>query len=318
MRRSHLLPLIVLILSGCSRTVPPTANPPVPLGQGPTDLPGLHNVCRIMDKLYSGSAPEGEAGFRSLQEHGFHTIISVDGSLPDIQRAHAFGLRYVHLPIGYDGVPREQALKIARAVRDLPGLVYLHCHHGKHRGPAAAVAARRCLDPSCTVEDALAHLKQAGTATQYVGLYAAAKEYQAVSPAELDRVSADFHEEAKLPGFVSLMVEVDMRWDRLKQVKAAGWKTPPGHPDVDPAHEARLLREAYREAARLPEVKTRPDEFRKWLGMAEDSAAALEAAFLATKQTGLLNPSRAETAFEGVKNDCNRCHAKYRDVREKP
>src|SRR5690349_19529458 len=82
---------------------------------------GLHNVLRVSDRLYSGSSPEGEEGFRSLEELGVRTVVSVDGARPDVEGARRHALRYVHLPIGYDGVPRDQALRLARAVRDLPG-----------------------------------------------------------------------------------------------------------------------------------------------------------------------------------------------------
>jgi protein tyrosine phosphatase (PTP) superfamily phosphohydrolase (DUF442 family) len=306
--------LLAVLLSGCSRAERPAPPAPAPLGEGPADLPGIHNVCRITDKLYSGSQPLGDEGFRSLQERGFHTIISVDGAIPEVSRASAFGLRYVHLPIGYDGVPREQALKIARAVRDLPGLVYLHCHHGKHRGPAAAVVARRCLDPGCTAEQALALLKQMGTAPEYIGLFEAVKEYGVVSSAELDGVSADFPAEATVPGLVTLMVELDKRWDRLKLVRAAGWKTPPGNPDLDPAHEARLIREAYAEMARLPEVNQRPEKFRRWMNQANEAVGRLETVFVSGKETQSVNESNAKEEFRYAASFCTSCHAKYRNV----
>src|SRR4051794_23849607 len=77
---------------------------------------GLHNIFRVTDRLYSGSSPEGDASFAALRKLGIKTVISVDGARPDVKRARKFGLRYVHLPIGYDGVPREQALRLARAV----------------------------------------------------------------------------------------------------------------------------------------------------------------------------------------------------------
>src|SRR5205807_10192310 len=146
------------------------------------------------DKLLSGSGPEGAAGFRSLRELGVKTVISVDGMTPEVELARREGLRYVHLPIGYDGVPREQALRIARAVRDLPGPVYLHCHHGKHRGPAAAAVATLCLDASCPVEAAVAFMKQAGTDPRYRGLYASPGKLRRPSRADLDRVAGDFPE----------------------------------------------------------------------------------------------------------------------------
>lgn len=109
-----------------------------------SNTPGLHNVFRITDKLLSGSVPEGDLGFQTLQKLGVKTIITVDGAKPDVERAKKFSMRYVHLPIGYDGVPADQGLRLAKAVRDLPGLIYMHCHHGKHRSPAAAVVVKLC------------------------------------------------------------------------------------------------------------------------------------------------------------------------------
>src|SRR5262249_999764 len=103
-------------------------------------LPGLHNVYRITDKLYSGSSPLGATGFCSLQKLRIKPIISGDGARPDFAAARAECLRYVHIPFGYDGIPPEQILRLAKAVRDLPGPIYIHCHHGMHRGPAAASA----------------------------------------------------------------------------------------------------------------------------------------------------------------------------------
>ena len=95
---------------------------------------------------------------------------------------HRYGIRYVHIPIGYDGVPEAQGLRLARAVHDLPGLVYIHCHHGQHRGPAAAEVVHRCLDESCKVETALAELRRAGTDPRYTGLFASPEKFHALAP----------------------------------------------------------------------------------------------------------------------------------------
>src|SRR5262245_34504268 len=75
--------------------------------------PGLHNVHRITDKLLSGSRPEGDEGFRLLRDLGVKTVMSVDGARPEVERARKYGLRYVHLPFGYDGPPREQVWRVA-------------------------------------------------------------------------------------------------------------------------------------------------------------------------------------------------------------
>src|SRR6516162_6300346 len=179
------------VLCGCPRgqDVPPA--PPRP---AKVEAAGLHNVFRLTDQLYSGSSPEGDDGFASLQRLGVRTIISVDGARPDVERARRFGLRYVHLPIGYDGVPEEQGLRIAKAVRDLPGPVYVHCHHGKHRGPAAAAVARLCVDERCGVEQALEGMRRAGTDPHYTGLYAAPRDLRRPTKDDLDRLPDDFPE----------------------------------------------------------------------------------------------------------------------------
>ena len=36
------------------------------------------------------------------------------------QLAKKYGMRYVHLPHGYDGIPEERIAELAKAVRDLP------------------------------------------------------------------------------------------------------------------------------------------------------------------------------------------------------
>src|SRR5581483_692817 len=236
---------------------------------------GLHNVFRLSDRLYSGSAPDGDDGFRSLQRLGVRTVITVDGARPDVEAARRFGLRYVHLPVGYDGVPRDRALQLARAVRDLPGPVYVHCHHGQHRGPAATAAVQLCLDDRYTVEQAEAFLRSAGTDPAYRGLVGLPRSLVRPAAGELDRAAADFPEVSPIPDLARVMVEVDTRFDRLKAVRAAGWRPPPGHADLDPPHEARQLVEQFREATRLP-LADRPDDLRHRLTDAADGAAELE------------------------------------------
>jgi hypothetical protein len=312
----RLPPYLVLlaVASGCgwpsaSSGPPATATSKQSLNEGSLELAGLHNVFRVTDRLYSGSSPEGDTGFEALQKLGVRTIVSVDGARPEVERARKFGLRYVHLPIGYDGVPRERALRIARAVRDLPGAVYIHCHHGKHRGPAAAAVVHLCLDEKCTVAEAIADMRRAGTDPHYAGLYAAAEQIRRPTREELDHVSDSFPEVAQVPALALLMVEIDQRWDNLKRARAAGWKTPADHPDIDPPHEALQLREHFREAARVGTAKDRPDDFRGKLADSEQAAGALEEA-LRVKST----PAAANKAFGVLRERCSQCHAHYRDV----
>ncbi|HEX5033790.1 MAG TPA: hypothetical protein VFW62_04865, partial [bacterium] len=79
----------------------------------------LPNVVRVHSKVISGGLPEGDAGFKELQDLGVKTVISVDGARPDVDLAKKYGLRYVHLPHGYDGIPQSRLEELAKAVRDL-------------------------------------------------------------------------------------------------------------------------------------------------------------------------------------------------------
>jgi len=287
-----------------------------PLKAERVEADGLHNVFRLTERLYTGSSPEGDTGFASLAKLGINTIITVDGAKPDVQRATKHGLRYVHLPIGYDAVPQEQAARIAKAVRDLPGPVYLHCHHGKHRAPAAAAVALLCLDPECPVQSAVDFMKQAGTDPHYAGLYASPGKLRRPTKQGLDKLSGDFPETARVTALARMMVEIDERWDLLKKVKKAGWKVPPEAPDLDPPHEALQLKEHYREAARLIEpCKKYPEEIHRWLAAAEADAAALERTLRPGKDKAI-DGAVADKQFQVMAKLCLQCHAKYRDVQQ--
>src|SRR5262249_2563 len=144
---------------------------------------------------------------------------------------------------------------------------------------------------------------------RYAGLYASVRTLHPPTAEELDRVSADFPEAAEVGGLVAAMVAVDERMENLKLARAAGGKGPADHPDGDPPPEALLLAEHFREAARLPEVAGRSEEFRRRLAEAEAGASRLEAALRST------DVAAAESAFKSAEGTCAACHARFRDVR---
>jgi protein tyrosine phosphatase (PTP) superfamily phosphohydrolase (DUF442 family) len=279
---------------------------------------GIHNVYRITDKLYSGSSPDNEEGFRSLKRLRVKTIITVDGAHPDIAAARKFGMRYVHIPVGYDGVNREQALQIAKAVSSLPAPIYMHCHHGKHRGPTAAAIAHLCLDEACTVTTVLNEMRRAGTDPRYKGLYAAPQAFRRPTAKELESVSADFPEQAKVSVLAEAMSLIDQRLDHLKQIRAAGWRTPAANPDLDPPHEALLMGEQVREAARQHGTRERPEDFRRRLADAEHQAMAIESALRGGRKQSVPDSAAADHAFSLLEAACTQCHAKYRDAIRRP
>jgi protein tyrosine phosphatase (PTP) superfamily phosphohydrolase (DUF442 family) len=268
----------------------------------------LPNAWRITDKVISGGLPEDDAAFQELADLGVKTVISVDGMKPDAETARRHGLRYVHLPHGYDGVPEERAQELAKAVRDLPGPIYIHCHHGKHRSPSAAAVA--CVGAGL-LDRSLAEtvLRSAGTSENYQGLYASARAAEQFDAALLDALQADFPEASAVPPLAEAMVALEHTHDHLKQIAAAGWMSPTTHPDLEPAHEALLLREHYTELQRMDEVKRQPEAFQQCLRESETAARALEDALWASTAS----TEAAQASFDLVTKNCAACHKEYRD-----
>jgi protein tyrosine phosphatase (PTP) superfamily phosphohydrolase (DUF442 family) len=270
------------------------------------DTHALHNLHHL-GKLISGGVPEGDPGFEELKKMGVKTVISVDGATPDLARAEARGMRYVHIPITYSEVPEKQKLEIARAIRDLPGPVYIHCHHGKHRSPAATAAAAVALGLA-TPDEGIAFMKTAGTAPNYTGLYQCVAQATAVSATALSSASGDFPAVQKPQGMVAAMVEVDIAYEHLGDIRATGWVTPKDHPDLVPAAEAGRLVDQFRFSGEDPRSKAKGDNYAAMLADAIAKASALEEGIIAGQPKEEL-----EVKWKLVAASCKDCHAVYRD-----
>lgn len=297
----RLVPLFLLCLAIGARAAAP--GEPVP-----TQV--LHNVFKLDGALYSGNAPEDEAAFRELAKLGIKTIVTVDGTKPNVALAHQYGMRYVHLPFGYDGVPQTRGEELAKAVQvaEAGGPVYLHCHHGKHRAPSAAAIVCQALD-GWSKEQAIDFLHQAGTAPEYPGLYRDVQAFRPPTGDALARMRADFPETAKTPPMVDLMVEIDQRCDALKAAQKTGWQEVPGRKETSPAQTAVLLWELFRELARDPETKKRGEDYTGKLADSEQKAAALRALLDDPAQAA---PAR-DTAFQEMTQTCTTCHKAHRN-----
>jgi len=285
-------------------------------GFAPRQLETSHlpNAVRIHARVISGGQPDGRAGFRELQELGIRTIISVDGAPPDLTLAAQFGLRYVHLPHSYDGIPEQRLRELARAVSVLEGPIYIHCHHGRHRSPAAGAAA--CVSAGLIDHSAGLHvLRIAGTNRSYRGLFQSVASARRFEQAVLDSLPTDFPEKAELPRRAESMVRLEDTYDRLKQIAAAGWGDLPEHANTDPAHEALLLKEHFVEMLRL-EHDHSDDAYREYLTESRDASAALETALVAWQQEGsaVLVPAAVAASLEQISRNCAACHQRFRDI----
>jgi hypothetical protein len=315
LRRARLFWLaIVPVLLLAAAADPPRAGD----SAEPRDMPGIHNIVSYQGsgpgQLYSGSVPEGDAGFTSLAELGIKTIISVDGAIPDLERAKAKGMRYVHLPIGYDGFDDARKLQLVRAVRDLPKPIYLHCHHGKHRSAGAAGTVAVSLGWMGNAR-AAELMKVSGTAEGYKGLWSCTAKAAPVVQSVIDAVSSEFPEVTRPDSMVAAMVAIDEALDRIRLVEKNGWKVPAEHPDLAPASDAGKLADLLR----LLDKDAHVENLGEKLGEAEraDFRALLEqnARQASTLEELLLADDLAKRApaMKALIAGCKECHVKYRD-----
>jgi protein tyrosine phosphatase (PTP) superfamily phosphohydrolase (DUF442 family) len=267
---------------------------------------GLENVWQFPlpdgRVLYSGGQPQGELGFRSLRELGVRTIVSVDGVKPDLGLAKRFEMRYVHVPIGYDDVPADRLVTMIRAVQTLPGPVYVHCHHGRHRGPAAAVCILRSLDPSVEANAAAGIMRSLGTAERYRGLYGAAMR----QPPTRDAVAAatgEFLEVSEVEPLTEQMVAIDHDWGQLRslvQMKV------PTREQIDQARgHLAVLSERFRESARLLEGDDANEKIADLRKALAETAEAL--------QGQMERPEPLSESVRALEQRCTMCHARFRD-----
>lgn len=301
------------------QAVQPTSGDEAARSEKPQKLVTHHlpNAIQIHSKVISGGLPEGEEAFQELVELGVHTIISVDGMQPDVETAQKLGLRYVHLPHGYDGISESRLKQLAKAVRDLDGLIYIHCHHGKHRSPVAASAA--CVAAGMIPASAAPTiLETAGTSPGYRGLFRTALSVQPMDPTILDELRVQFRPSVEVPPMAHAMVQIEQIHGRLKLAGKRGWRD--ADADPEPAHDALLLREQFTELLRSPEVGKQKAEFRRLLEDSEAAAVELEAALRESKAGSDRSHLPPQKHFDRISTTCVKCHETFRDtpIDEKP
>ena len=287
----------------------------------PEAVAGIENVWRMDSNLLSGGDPVGESGLQLLKSKGVKTIVSVDGAAPLLEVSKRLGLRYVHIPIGYDGIPVDSQRLLSQAFAQLPKPIYVHCHHGKHRGPAAAsIMARFGL--GWTPEQASKFMKMAGTSADYPGLYESVKQFEAVTFKDVASIKTPLPESVDVPALVDLMVQVDARFDNLKAwsvitLQAKGKSKKPSS-KIDPVQEAVQLRELVRESARLPECRDQPASFRESMSHLESDLSSWIETIKAEGSSESLTDQTKTKLSAILKSSANRCVSCHRTFRDRP
>lgn len=322
-----------LILFGCASganepgTIAPRVAAPLPDFEGtayelashrelaevaPEESPELHNVYQLGEHIVSGGEPHGEEAFRKLRARGIRTILSVDGKVPDAETAARYGMSYVHVPIQYSGITDEELARIAKTFREQEGPFYVHCFHGKHRGPAAAAVGRLVLD-GVSREEALAEMRQwCGTSPNYEGLYRTIAKARIPAAEQTAAMEWDFPAASPLGGVASAMVEITRVSDHLALLAKNEWKPDPEHPDLDPLNEAAKMESLFARCMALPETADAPPDYRGWMQDSENEAVRLVERIRRVRD-GRGDAASATASYQALRKTCKACHSVYRN-----
>jgi hypothetical protein len=281
----------------------------------PQELPGLHNVYRLSDDIVSGAEPEGLEAFESLRDLGIKTVLSVDGKSPEHELAAEYGLRYVHVPIRYDGMTDEELLKIVKTFRELEGPFYVHCYHGKHRGPAAAAVGRLAHDGAPRGQ-ALAEMRQwCGTSKKYEGLYQVTAARELPSWAETEAFEFDFAPAHRFDGLRGAMVDMTRSFDTIEDLMMRDWRINPDHPDASALNEAAKLLNGLEQSIEFSASAADSEEFNALLEASRDETRRLIEYLEAVRQGDPDAGAMAAQRVDAIGSLCSRCHASYRNNR---
>lgn len=263
-------------------------------GAEPAPIPGIKNLRQVTPAILCGSQPESADSFEALAQRGVKVIVSVDGASPLIEEAHKYGLRYVHVPIGYGKIGPQQRADLVEAVKTAGGPVFIHCHHGKHRGPAAAAYCGMAAG-QLTEEQGVRLLSEAGTRPDYVGLWEAIQKFE---PPKVP--AGKLVEVAKVEPIVAAMVRIDNHWTSLEKLLQAGPAL-----DAEAHQELLLLIEEFRELPR--QHVTQDEDLKKQMQQAQEATESLLKAVESGAAAGEI-----KLAAKRVSQRCGDCHAAHR------
>jgi len=270
---------------------------------------GVHNVRVFYSDqsrtVLSGSLPEGDAGFDSLVKMGVKTILCVDAAKPDLERAEAHGMRYIHIPVKYSGISEEERTAIALALAQSEGTVYVHCHHGKHRGPAAAAIGLIGIG-ACTPENGRSLMEYAGTSENYIGLWEDVARAGVLTDAEMAKVAPMIVEYARIEGLPAIMAEMDRVYDHLAVLSKNEWQAPENHPDLSAQSEAGQLTDLFRTILADESLPVLDETYAQHMNAASKLSTLLEAQILQGMDR------EAVITIDQLKATCSACHKGYR------
>ncbi len=271
---------------------------------------------QVSSKIFIGPSPESRADFEFLKSQNVSSIISVDGAQPRLELAGGFDIKYAHVPIGYDGIKRKHLLKIAKVYQGVEEKLFIHCHKGHHRGPAAAACLLVAAE-EISKENGLKLMKRAGTSTEYKGLYSAILSATAITQKELSNT-------AMPPAFrkpsdrIQSMKLMEKHLENLDEFNKNGFNPISNKPDLSLEHESLLLHQAYKEFSRIKEEQTaKKDGNIHYSRLIKNGIRLTKKLYdsVRVSENGEeieLSQSPREI-LESIKNNCSQCHKKFRN-----
>lgn len=261
---------------------------------------------RVSESVFCGAHPTSEDAFAALSKKNIKTIVSVDGTEPHLLAAKKHGIRYVHIPIGYGQIDKKSLGMIARLASEAEKPMYVHCHLGKHRGPAVAAIASLEL-AEIDHQEAIGFLGKAGTNKKYVGLWDSVKTHQRPAP---KKSWPQLIEVSKVDPFVSAMSKMIGPIEQLRATNKANWKPSKELRNSEfrnfkPQHLAVLINQNFREA-----VRANPKKDDKVLSsyLAESASISVEL----EKSLSDKDHKQASIQLNSLLMQCSRCHEEYR------
>ncbi|QDT70684.1 hypothetical protein MalM25_36390 [Planctomycetes bacterium MalM25] len=246
---------------------------------------------RAAEGVYVGGAPTDATAWDALVARGVKTVVGVEGIPPSPPSGSSEGLRLVHIPIGYGAIDKAASDRLTRVAREAQRPLYIYCHHGQHRGPAAAAIvclAANLLDK----EGALDLLRRAQTDRKYAGLWRDVAAYRA-PPA--DAVLPELTPASPSSPLSLAMCQLDRAWEATLKSDTR-----------EDRHTAMVLVvESLKESRRAVEATgARP-------GLLADLQEALDQAREIEHAATGLDPEELDQRFGP---QCLRCHATHRDT----
>jgi hypothetical protein len=262
----------------------------------------IENLLELSEGLFSGSEPKDAAAYEQLESLGVRTLISVDAIAPDAKLAADHNIQVIHLPIGYDGIEEQRLRELAYAIDSSTKPIFVHCHHGKHRGPSALVAGAIATGEIDHAQ-AKRFMIRAGTSEHYHGLWesvAQTVKFETIEPMQLRK-------RIRTGKMDLAMAEIDRAYSALWDCAENGFKAPDDHPDLSPISLASQIHDLLRALEPSKAVQRRGPYFHESLVDSINAASNLETMLKDQDLDG------ASTALELLEYSCVDCHSEHRE-----